>query len=582
MGIFDIIKNAVNTVVDPLLFGDAIVYRKARVTNGRGGFTYVATQHACRALVVEYTTFQRSADGIPASHRQLLLAIDSLAVSFKSDDIIGFPDGSFWRPAADVGEPSYSILTIQVASSPAPVTGAVGTGAFSLGSFTFSGAAVAANLGAADVSIDEFIFLGEGDIDEEEVETLEGSGEFIYDFAFEGVGSLSSGGEGLFTYDFAFEGAGITAHLVTADITIDEFAFEGTGAMSSGGYGEFTYDFEFLGTVSTNLATASITIDEFTFDGDVTISNLATADITIDEFTFAASGYQIAQGSADLTYDFTLLGSGYGSNIGTGAFTVDEFTFSGAANAVHNATASITIDEFTFAGAATMAHNATASITISEFTFAGSASQPSAGIVMQSASWNEGLSTVAVPKPAGTTSGDLLLAVVHNFNNNGFSATPSGWTEFGSGYAGDDGTLHLFYKFAGGSEPSDYSWTRSGAGMIISMYRISGVNTTTPIQLKSGSTGTDLFRTHAGVTTTVDNAMVLWWSNAQVILNDEDTLTGFTASGDGSFGHSTDDGDAYINGLWRIYPTAGASGTLVIESDSSALYMTLAMVINPA
>jgi len=158
-------------------------------------------------------------------------------------------------------------------------------------------------------------------------------------------------------------------------------------------------------------------------------------------------------------------------------------------------------------------------------------------------------------------------------------ATPSGWTEYGTGYAGSDGTLHVYYKFAGGSEPSSYAWTRSGAGIIGSIYRISGANTTTPIQLKSGSTGNATARSHSGVTTTVANALVLWWTNANATLSG--SLSGWTSCGDGTYAQATDDGDAYINGFRRAYASAGATGSLSVNSASSALFMTMAIVINP-
>lgn len=269
MGIFDIIKNAVNTVVDPLLFGDAIVFRKAKTSNGRGGSTYVATQHACRALVIEYTDFQRSTDGIPAQNRQLLLAIDSLSIEFKSDDVIGFPDGSFWRPAVAVGEPSFSILTVQVSTAPAPMVGAVGTGLFNVGNFTFSATGVATNVGIGEWNVEEFTFAGEGEATG--TETLEGVGDYTFDFSFEATGLATLPGEGSFT--------------------VDEFAFLGEGRQDASGTGDWTYDFTFLGSgYGSNIGSGAITLDEFTFSGAGVGTFTATADFTISEFVFAGEG----------------------------------------------------------------------------------------------------------------------------------------------------------------------------------------------------------------------------------------------------------------------------------------------------
>lgn len=453
MSIFDIIKNAINTVVDPLLFGDATVYRKARVPNGRGGFTYVATQHACRALVIEYTDFQRSVDGIPASNRQLLLAADSLAVEFKTDDVIGFPDGSFWKPVVDVIEPTKSLLTIQVATAPAPMVGAVGTGIFNVGNFTFSGTGVAANVGIGEWNVGEFTFYGEGEASE--AEPLEGTGDF--------------------TFSFTFEAAAVATLLGSADLTIDEFTFLGEGRQDAGAVGDWTYDFTFLGSGYG--------------------SNIAIADITIDEFTFAATGVETSTAAA--------------------AFTIDEFSFTGTGVGTSTAAASLTIEEFIFTGTGVGTLIATATITIPEFTFAGAGSQaaPIAHRATASVDFADGNTdgTVTILKPTGVVAGDVLIACVVSVADVTITP-PSGWTQIERFRTSDDGIqLALLWKAAGGAEPSDYTFTESAVNYsfgAISAY--SGVDNTTPIQSYTTNTalsGTTM--TAFGVTTTEANTMIL-------------------------------------------------------------------------
>lgn len=270
MDIFGIIRNAVSTIIDPLLFGDAVVYRKAKVSNGRGGFTYVAAQHDCRALVIEYTDYQRNTDGIPSSHRQLLINIESLDITFKSDDVIGFSDGTFWRPAVDVGEPSNSILTVQVSTAPVPVIGAIGTGIVVIPNFTFSGTGVATNVGVGAWNFDEFTFFGEGESPDPE-------------------GSLD--GDGSFTYDFTFEGSGVATLLGSASLAIDEFSFAGSGYQNAIGTADLTYDFTFLGSgYGSNIGSGNLTIDEFSFAGAGVGTLTATASLTMGEFTFLGEG----------------------------------------------------------------------------------------------------------------------------------------------------------------------------------------------------------------------------------------------------------------------------------------------------
>lgn len=82
-------------------------------------------------------------------------------------------------------------------------------------------------------------------------------------------------------------------------------------------------------------------------------------------------------------------------------------------------------------------------------------------------------------KPTGTASGDLMIWVC-----GGTPSTPSGWTLLGSADSGTSSQLivRVFYKVAGGAEPSSYTATCSNAwsnACCISTYR--GQDTTTPI-----------------------------------------------------------------------------------------------------
>lgn len=78
---------------------------------------------------------------------------------------------------------------------------------------------------------------------------------------------------------------------------------------------------------------------------------------------------------------------------------------------------------------------------------------------------NSGLRTNTTVGPTSpATSGQLLLALVNVVV--GIAVTPpSGWTEEGTGFAwgaaSPTQTAHLYWKYAGGSEPSDYTWTHN-------------------------------------------------------------------------------------------------------------------------
>lgn len=86
--------------------------------------------------------------------------------------------------------------------------------------------------------------------------------------------------------------------------------------------------------------------------------------------------------------------------------------------------------------------------------------------------------TIVVNKPSGVVSGHVLLAAI-TANNMTFTP-PSGWTEFNN--AGTSIRTHLFYKVAGDSEPSNYTFTSSGAAPILGTIAAwSGVDNGNPI-----------------------------------------------------------------------------------------------------
>jgi hypothetical protein len=95
--------------------------------------------------------------------------------------------------------------------------------------------------------------------------------------------------------------------------------------------------------------------------------------------------------------------------------------------------------------------------------------------------------SVTIPKPAGTASGDVLVACLAlNGGQVAAGGVPSGWSPIASNtsVANPVANPHVFgyFKVAGGAEPADYRWTlassvTSGAGIA----RYSGVSTTSPL-----------------------------------------------------------------------------------------------------
>lgn len=98
--------------------------------------------------------------------------------------------------------------------------------------------------------------------------------------------------------------------------------------------------------------------------------------------------------------------------------------------------------------------------------------------------------SVAVTKPTGTASGDVIIAFGCTTETTPyFDTVPSGFTQFESSAVGDTPNLFqgtAWYKVCGGAEPASYTFGSAGAAgagapLVVGMATFRGVNTTTPI-----------------------------------------------------------------------------------------------------
>ena len=126
---------------------------------------------------------------------------------------------------------------------------------------------------------------------------------------------------------------------------------------------------------------------------------------------------------------------------------------------------------------------------------------------------NIGTSTIAIP--ASTAIGDFLIAGI-TFNggtNTSFTSVPSDWVPIERTDNGTKVGMITYYKIAGASEPSNYVWVinntlnipRMSGGII----RYTGVNTSSPIDVKSENDGDTDDPIASSVTTTQINDMVI-------------------------------------------------------------------------
>jgi MSHA biogenesis protein MshQ len=119
-----------------------------------------------------------------------------------------------------------------------------------------------------------------------------------------------------------------------------------------------------------------------------------------------------------------------------------------------------------------------------------------------------------ISKPAGTVSGDFMIAAIAVRPNTATITAPSGWAQVRLLVNSSDpvGEAHGVYRLlAGGSEPSSYTWTISAnTGAVGGILTFTGVNTSTPIDVENGqNTASGLTHATPSVTTTVAKTMLV-------------------------------------------------------------------------
>ena len=175
-------------------------------------------------------------------------------------------------------------------------------------------------------------------------------------------------------------------------------------------------------------------------------------------------------------------------------------------------------------------------------------------------------SSFTIDKPTGTSEGDLLIC--HAALYRGFLPTitvPSGWSVGDETYWGFSMVSLWYYKIAGGSEPSSYTWSYDDSSIrpTVHMLRISGVDQASPINV-DGYTAT------AGetpsVTTDVDDCLILRLCNYRTNPGGEVTWATSTEQYDeaNSYGQACD-----ISGAYASKPTAGSTGTESVSGTGS-------------
>lgn len=185
-------------------------------------------------------------------------------------------------------------------------------------------------------------------------------------------------------------------------------------------------------------------------------------------------------------------------------------------------------------------------------------------------------SSISVPMPSGYQAGDFILLLIDG--RNAYPALPSGWTDIGTVYNNDSSASAYFracYKIAAASESNvtvaDSGYQTSG---ITLLFR--GVDTTSPIDVSGTSTSSGTAFSATGITTTVDNAMVVVAVGFNETTSSTDT-TNYTSWANANLVSITEASDNIVTNIYGtgiasaygIKTTAGATGTTTATADTS-------------
>jgi hypothetical protein len=101
-------------IAGPLLFNNGVVVRRGSVTpDGRGGWTDADPEaYACKCLVLDYTDFQRMANGIPGKDRKIMVLGASCTVAPLPGDVV-VTGGREWSVIEVTSDPANATYECQ-------------------------------------------------------------------------------------------------------------------------------------------------------------------------------------------------------------------------------------------------------------------------------------------------------------------------------------------------------------------------------------------------------------------------------------------------------------------------------------
>jgi MSHA biogenesis protein MshQ len=182
--------------------------------------------------------------------------------------------------------------------------------------------------------------------------------------------------------------------------------------------------------------------------------------------------------------------------------------------------------------------------------------------------------TLSINRPAGTVTGDVMMASV-TINPSAVTITPPvGWTLIRETVQGSATTSRLatYYRVAGVGEPASYVWSFSAshAGAAGGITSFSGVDNVTPFDAEAGSaTASALAHAAPSVTTTLTNGMLLT-AHAYASSGTWTPPGGMTEAVDVASLTPNNASGISLEMNYEVRPTAGTTGTRTATASANA------------
>lgn len=196
------------------------------------------------------------------------------------------------------------------------------------------------------------------------------------------------------------------------------------------------------------------------------------------------------------------------------------------------------------------------------------------------------LGSMTATKPSGVVSGDLLItALVTQATSTSLSiVTLSGWTLIRQSAIGgaNDKQHAVYYRIAGGSEPSTWTWTLSNGGATTywsnAVSRITGIDTTNPINISGiQANASSASVTAPSITTTVNDCLLLF-TGADTNGRTYTAPTGMVEKWEDRVNGTFDDSHS---GAVETLTTAGATGTRAATLNAATINVGCLIAIAP-